>query len=371
MPPDRKLPDHETLEQQGYEKDEIEKLVPVFESMATIPEDATRNALMRHAVEAIWPDPFVRMEKTCWILDNRLTSPTFGSMVRLVPNIAQRRFIDLIKDLRKQEQLVRIITLKARQLGFSTITQALFYTGCDVTPNTHSMTISYDDDSTRELFQKAIVIHRNHMAPQGTHRSKGTLIEFHNGSTFHTATAGKLSAGRSFTLHQLHCSETPMWPAAEEVLTGSLQAVSKHKRTIIHVESTAKGAVGSFHEMWKAAEEGRSEWVPFFAPWFWDPSYSTEFKSDDHKQRFARSLKPEDHAYQKKYRLTLEQMHWRKRKIEDDLEGNELKFRQEFPASPDEAFLSSGSPRFSSERVHALSHQVEQPTFIGNIFYVP
>lgn len=362
------LPDQETLERLGgFEKAEIELIGEASESFNKMAQ-GDRRLLGREFLTDLWPDPYTYAEKTHWILDNRVGSDTYAQLVRLVPNHAQRKFIEVLRVQEAEGLPLRVIILKARQLGFSTFIQSWQYNQCDLFENRSSLTISYDDDSTKEMFQKAITIKRMQWMPQVARRDSGNLIELANNSKFHTATAGKFNAGRSFTIHQLHCSELPMWPNATEVLTGVLQSVAYHRKTSVFLESTAKGAIGSFYEMWKAAEEGRSTYVPFFAPWFWDPEYTYHFKTDEQRTSWGRRhMGPEDRRYLKKYELSIDQMAWRHQKTQDGCEGNQLRFRQEFPADAREAFLTTGSPRFSADLVEALNHQCHEPVWAGDI----
>jgi hypothetical protein len=43
--------------------------------------------------------------------------------------------------------------------------------------------------------------------------------------------------------------------------------------TLICMESTAKGQGNYFHQQWDKAEQGESDYVPFFVPWPVDPYY--------------------------------------------------------------------------------------------------
>ena len=353
----------------GYTDHEIDLLSRAAKTLNPIQGEDKRRILGRKLLETIWPDPWERQWKTHWILDNRVNSPTFGNLVRLVPNHAQRKLVDMLRQKQQAGEPIRFIILKARQLGFSTFVQSWHYALCDYIDNCRSMTISYDEDSTVEMFQKARTIHNQLWFPRKSPRSRGNIMEFDNGSVFYTATAGKLSAGRSYTIHRLHCSEVPMWPNSQEVLTAVLQAVPLHPDTSVILESTAKGAVGSFYEMWKGAERSENAYTPFFAPWHWDPSYTFPFRDEDQRRSFAREkMKPEDWKYKKRHKLSLEQMAWRYWKTRDGLENNPAKFKQEFPADADEAFLTTGSPRFSAEAVAALSQQCTQPKWRGDIW---
>ena len=50
-----------------------------------------------------------------------------------------------------------------------------------------------------------------------------------------------------------------------------------------------------------------------------------------------------------KYGLSIEQIYWRNRKIANDFMGDKNKFMEEFPLTPEEAFLASGISVFDKE----------------------
>ncbi len=158
-----------------------------------------------------------------------------------------------------------------------------------------------------------------------------------------------------------------MWPNGDEVVTSVHQSVPQLLSSSIFHESTAKGAQGAFYEYWNDAVAGRNNFVPFFAPWYWDPTYVQEFPSRDHERKFASTLSPQDLRYMEKYRLSIPQMAWRRWKIDNDLKGSERRFRQEYPADAEEAFLTTGSPAFDPEAVRDLTFQAAPPTWIGSI----
>lgn len=250
----------------------------------------------------------------------------------------------------------------------STFIQSWQYEQCDRAGGRISLTISYDDDSSTELFGKAKFVHQKMWFPRQTVRESGRALEFRdNSSAFHVRTSGNRSAGRGDTYHHLHCSELPMWIDASETLNSAQNAVPTAPDTSIFHESTAKGAVGEFYDIWQASQRGENEFVPFFAPWFWDPDYTLVFGDDELKKRFADDLSPTEIRLQRTHKLTLEQLHWRRFQIRNNSNGSEAKFRQEYPSTPDEAFLTTGSPVFNADAISALAENVTNPLWIGNV----
>jgi hypothetical protein len=158
-----------------------------------------------------------------------------------------------------------------------------------------------------------------------------------------------------------------MWADAGETLNSALQAVPAKPDTSIIFESTAKGAVGQFYDDWRAAEGGRSDYVPIFAPWFWDPEYVLELPSADAENAFGRTLDLVERRLVEQHKLRLAQVAWRRWKIRNDLQGSEAKFRQEYPSTPTEAFLTTGTPVFNADTIESLESNAVRPLWTGDI----
>lgn len=361
------IPARAELEELGslYSKQELDVLEKAGARISAY--DPEKAQLIGHQfVRTLWPDQLERIAKT-----HRISTKSDG-IRPLIANYAQRRFYtEVILASRKEGVPIRGIICKARQLGFSTFVQAWHYDEVETSPHRNCMTISYDDESSMEMFEKAKVIHANLWFPRPLSRNRGAVVQFAepHSSNFYIKTAGNRSAGRSYTTHNLHLSEIPMWSSAEEVLEGSLQMVpAKLPTSSVIMESTAKGAEGPFYETWRRAVKSEKDgYLPFFAPWFWDPEYVREFPSDDHRRRFMRSLSGADTEYMRRHSLSPDQMNWRAWKIQWDLNGNERKFRQEFPANAEEAFLTTGAPVFSPDTVNAMIANTKTPVWTGEI----
>lgn len=145
--------------------------------------------------------------------------------------------------------------------------------------------------------------------------------------------------GRGETLTHVHASELAFWPksTALEIWNGLTQAVPNTPGTAVFVESTANGVTGAFYDLWKGAVEGRNGYVPVFIPWFTDSDYREPVPAN-----FERT--PEEDDLVEKYDLDDEQLMFRRRKIAQN--GVDL-WRQEYPAEPEESFLTTGRPVFN------------------------
>lgn len=356
----RPLPELERLEP-FYEREDFERFVKWWPELAGVQDQRARDRWGLDLMLGWWQDDFEFLRKTFWIQDKN------SRKVLLEPNYVQERFYkDVVMRCQEEGVPIRGIVLKARQLGMSTFIQALFYTWCMRQQYRHSMTINYDDPSTEVLFSKMRYAQDAFWFPRPIQQRRSHSLHFAepHGSRHEGVTAGKFAAGRSYTLHFVHGSEPPYWPDAERLMIGIQDSVPFEPFTAIFLESTAQGASGYFYDSWQKAEDGWSGYVPFFAPWFWDPAYKIDFISSDHLRRFMRSLGGEDIEYMKRHQLSPEQMRWRDGKIR---EKSRTLFQQEFPASPEEAFLSSGSPVFDLKKVLELERRCVPPFFRGEI----
>ncbi len=149
--------------------------------------------------------------------------------------------------------------------------------------------------------------------------------------------------------HWVLCDEVAFWRVAELTLTGVLNMVPKLPETVVVVQSTANGIGGDFYELWQRASDAASQsgWYPLFFGWLEYPQvYSAPFESPAAKSKFAEKLDREERDLHQMHGATLEQLHWRREKIATEFRGNIDLFHQEYPTTPEEAFLASGRPVF-------------------------
>src|SRR5210317_2168431 len=165
-----------------------------------------------------------------------------------------------------------------------------------------------------------------------------------NKSGYRLYTAGSPEAGRGTTPTIAHLSEVGFWQHDEKILAGLFQGISQAEGTEVILESTANGAQGEFYRLWKGAVAKENEYLPIFLPWFWTDEYRRTAPE-------GMELSSEEEKLKEKYGLDNDQLYWRRLKI---AECGELKFRQEYPATADEAFIVSGSNVFNLEKLDML-----------------
>ena len=286
-----------------------------------------------------------------------------GTVVPFRLNDAQRKLYAVAKRQQDAGKPVRLIILKARQLGFSTLTEGLIFHACATRKNVNALIVAHREDATANLFRMSKLFYDELPAPVKPmlRASNAQELVFENPSKLRSerearpglrsrircATAGGRGIGRSDTLQCVHLSEYAFWPDGADgkasTLAGILQAVPSLPGTMVVIESTANG-FEDFKERWDAAVAGENDFEPVFFAWFENPDYSMPVVP-------GTEWTPEERELRDAYRLTDEQLQWRRWCIANNCGGSLDMFRQEYPASPGEAFLHSGTGVFDNEQI--------------------
>ena len=286
---------------------------------------------------------------------------TKDSALGFVPfafNAAQKLINDKLEQQLKETGKVRAIILKARQQGISTYCAARVFWKTYYMPHTRSVVMAHDGPTSEALFTMGKNIIQNMDAKIALSKGNSREIQFeHNSSGYRLYTAGSPEAGRGTTPTIAHLSEVAFWTHDEKILAGLFQGISQADGTEVIVESTANGATGEFHRLFRGAMAGENEYIPVFIPWFLTPEYVR-------KAPEAFELDLDEEKYRDEYELNDDQMYWRRLKI---AEGGALKFKQEYPANPEEAFLVSGSSVFDPEIVNKLLPSTPISTRVFNL----
>jgi hypothetical protein len=262
-------------------------------------------------------------------------------------NRAQKYVHAKVEEQRKRTGMVRAIVLKGRQQGMSTYIEGRFYWRVTFSPGMRAFILTHEEEATKNLFEMAKRYHENcdPAVKHSTKASNSTELVFDAiDSGYKLGTAGNKSVGRSSTIQFLHASEAAFYKHADEHAKGILQTVPLAPNTEVFLESTANGVGNWFHQQWQAAESGESDYIAIFVPWFWQEEYRR-----DVPQGF--SLTDEEIELQDVYRLTPDQIAWRRVKIAElSVNGTDgaKAFKQEYPCNAAEAFQMSGEDSFIS-----------------------
>lgn len=278
-----------------------------------------------------------------------------NEIVPFVQNAVQCRFAAEVEDQRRRTGRVRKIILKGRQQGFSTWVGGRKYFRLSQRRAKKGLVVAHKADSTRALFDMYRRYHSScpdMLRPETAYSSRKELVFSQLDTALVVATAGGDGIGRGEMFSDMHLSEIAFWPSntAEENFNSLMQCLPNFDDTECYIESTANG-FNIFKRLWDEAVAGEGEFEPFFAAWFETPEYRMPVP-----EGFERTMEEEDLVAQ--FGLDDEQLVWRRRKISAN--GREL-FMQEYPCTPDEAFIASGRPVFNPEQIVERLGELEGP----------
>jgi hypothetical protein len=274
---------------------------------------------------------------------------------------------------------VMLIILKARQEGVSTYIEACIFEHINRKENRHGCIASMDQDSTNKVFRMCEIF-QDEMptaVKRSTDRASAKEIRYtepHRSSML-CQTAGKKALGRGGTTQYVHATEVAFWANADTQLLGLLNEVPEGvPDTMIVQESTANGIGGAFHdEYWRAVKRLRKNskdyagYLPVFLPWQIFPEYQTplprEWKGELRIDRAVLDYFEERKAAGIEF--TPEQMYFAALKIQNRCGGSIDRFKQEYPSTAREAFLSSGRMVFNILNLDKMERWCRAP--VANI----
>ena len=301
-----------------------------------------------------------------------------SKLERFILNPAQVRLYETIEKLRAEGKPVRVIILKARQMGFSTLTEGLIFHRAATGKNVNALIVAHREDSTGNLFKmsKRFLENLPEVLRPMTRSSNAQEILFENPdknlerkalnpglmSRIRCQTAGGTGIGRSDTIQLVHASEFAFWPGEKRATwAGIMQAVPDTPESMVIIESTANG-YDEFHAMWEAAVKGENDFTPMFFPWYEFPSYRRKPDPGTEWTAGEREL-------QERYGLDEEQLAWRRWCIRNNCAGDIQLFKQEYPSYAEEAFLTSGQAVFDRELIQRRIQEAPEPVKVGEFRY--
>ena len=290
-------------------------------------------------------------------------------IVRFKRNRAQVHF--------NENRWSRNIILKSRRLGFTTdecidaLDDVLF------SKNFDALFIADKKENAVDIFDDKIQLAWEHFPLQhlyGLDMNRANKLKFDFGDKQYSSVAVRTS-GRSGGFRRVHISELgPMSqerPAeARALITGTIPAVPIDGR--VDIESTAAGETGEFYDMfweaWGRKPTRPVEYKAHFYNWTWDDEEIAKIRYPE------KNLPKEFREYQKQHRLSdIQITYWYYQWIALNKDWNRL--LQEYPTTPEEAFIRSGSKLFDVESIERQKQYVKEPQRIGDwrIFhpYVP
>lgn len=253
---------------------------------------------------------------------------------------------DFIKQVENRGTRKPFFVLKGRQQGFTSLITAIQLSFAIVRKNFSGFTIADRSDNTQAIFNdKARVVYErlpDELKPSEKFNSRNELFFDKLNSSWRIATATE-QVGRSRTLNFVHYSEVAFYVCNLSDLQAGIGEAITEDAWQIH-ETTANG-FNQAKDLW----DSESCHNLFYGWWL-----TSEYRSIEYSYlETSDSWLIERIKLLKELGLDKEQITWYCKKYDSYLDKNKIK--QEYPCSPEEAFVASGDSVFDKE---ALNNQI-------------
>lgn len=313
-----------------------------------------------------------------------------------VLNWEQRALLEHVHEDLARGVPIRYIILKARQMGISTLIEALAYWWTSTHRYVTTVIIAHEKNAVNALykmFRRYYEYSHPHFKPDRKYNTKAELVfdvsdevkkqcdeegvsppGLQSEIKTMVAADGK---GRADNINFFHGSEVAFWDDSADIVSSALQAVPMAPESFVFLESTANGIGGYFYDEWQLAKRGESQFTPLFFPWhqhhkYEMPATDEEIGNLDEEEQALYELFEENGydraAWPRKIAFR------RRKKLE--FRTDPKKFYQEYPSTPEEAFLASGRPVFETRVLQkmekiALDAADSKPYMCGDIMKNP
>jgi hypothetical protein len=334
---------------------------------------------------ALWKSDFRRFAKEAVRIRTKS-----GDLEPLGLNEAQLILHDAAEEQLHEEQWVRLAGLKGRRQGFSTYVAARGYWRGTLWDRQKIYILSHEMASSNVLFDMVDLMQQKHPFPPQVGTDNAKELEFvKRGSSYQVATAGQKAGGRGGAITYFHGSEAAWWTNAADHFAASVQGVDEVRGvwgvlwrepanplpfekgrgeiygwvkapSEIWLETTSAGPMGEFFKRYTDAMKRIGRYRAVFVPWTVQSEYTEggDFVPLGEAEAEGELSEVE---YQELYKLTDEQMLWRRSKIHEL--GSMGKFRQEYPIDVTEAFAAADTDAFIPPAMvlRARKREMEDP----------
>lgn len=326
---------------------------------------------------------------TCACIKDKLS----GRDIPFRLNGPQRKLLAVMERMRREDKPVRVILLKARQWGGSTLVQVymawwqtVLYTNC------HSLICSQVKDTSatiRGMYSKLLANYPEEYwegaEQEPKEKKKGNKATSARGPRFRqwegalnvreivgrnchvtVSSIENQDAVRGGDYAMAHLSEVAFWrdttrKSPDEMMRAIGGGIHNGAGTLLVMESTANGTGSFFHREWQRSVAGESDKEAVFVGWHEIEIY--RMRVADRKALWD-SLDDYERGLWE-MGLSLDQIGWYHHKRREY--GSHSQMKAEFPTTAMEAFVHSGSGVFGQELVERLREGCEEPAAFGEL----
>ena len=336
------------------------------------------NIKLRNDIWALWIRERIRHDFEFWAaMFVKIKDKMGQEEIPFILNRPQRRYIELLEKQRTARQPIRIIMLKARQWGGSTITQVyMAWIQLVHRRNWNSIICAHLKDAAANIKGMYTKLLQNYPAwllnsneqPhfQPFERTANTSFIAQRGCKITICSAESPEAIRGNDVAMAHLSEAAFWNntpmhTPEQLIRSIYGSVALLPHSIVVIESTANGTGGYFHREYLRACREESDKKSIFVPWYEIDMYSLEIDDYDH---FIGSMNKYEWWLWEKG-ATLEAIAWYRTKRREYIAHTDM--MAEYPSDEIEAFTYSGEKVFDPHAIQRLRENCRQPIATGDI----
>lgn len=290
-------------------------------------------------------------------------------------NDVQREFIDILNKAIDDFNNglitdISMLILKGRQQGFTTVVTAYQLASSILNRNFQGFTLADKSDNSEAIFQNKAKYPYSQLPealkPTEKFNNRKQLLFEKINSSWAVDTATK-DVGRSRTVNFFHGSECAFWKDGISPIQAALgEAFTKNCIKIY--ESTANG-YNDYQKMWDSGVH-----INCFFEWWKTKEYVLNFESKDIHKEFINKINTQEEWIYKRLKWLKEdkklndnQLYWYFKKYEGYIDKDLIK--QEYPCTPQEAFLLSGKTVFDTELLLNRLSKIHKPLKTGYFIY--
>lgn len=297
---------------------------------------------------------------------------------------AQRKLLKEMEAQRLADKPIRIVLLKARQWGGSTLVQIyMMWIQQMHKLKWHMAVCAHEDPAAANISEMYKFAAKHYPEEVGSitfkpyARSPKNDICVERGSIIGVGSVNNPDQFRSFNYAMCHLSEVGVWKntpgrKASFLISSLKETVPDVPYSVIVEESTAKG-INYFYDSWKRAIAGETRYKAVFVAWHEIDRCRVPLSVSI--EEFWKKMNDYDHRLWS-LGATLEGINWYNLHKADryssaDIHGGaftEYQMFAENPSTAEEAFQSAGEKRFNPTYIKAMEQDCIDPAFIGDVF---
>lgn len=334
--------------------------------------------LLREEVWRRWVKVRIRYDFEFWaIMFARIKDKMGDGDIPFRLNRPQRKLLVCLETMRRARRPIRLILLKARQWGGSTLIQ-LYMAWIQLTQRRswHSVICAHLKDAAaniKGMYSKLLENYPAWLLPEGAHphfrpyeRTSNTSVIDGLDSRVTISSAETPESIRSADAVMAHLSEVAFWSrtrlkSPESLIRSVCGSIALLPDSLVVLESTANGTGNYFHQECERAKRGESDKTFLFVAWYEIEMYEAPIAD---YPAFAASLDEYERSLWNRG-ATLEAIAWYRLKRREYADHADM--MAEYPSDDVEAFTHSGERVFDIRQVQRLRENCRPPDRVGEV----